>query len=144
MSDTLQTHFLGAGVIVLRNEEVLLVKDNNGWCFPKGGVEPGELFHEAARREFREETGMEVSVKDTAFITEFRSKQWGLYLQVYFSGEIEQIDISLDRIADNDITEIKFVTIKEAEKLIDFKPWVEPFKEWVKVQNLRHYKFDMD
>lgn len=32
-------------------------KDDRGWVVPKGLVEPGEHYEEAARREWREETG---------------------------------------------------------------------------------------
>jgi|SRR5215468_5131772 len=48
--------------------EVLLVhlggpfwakKDQGAWFVPKGEIEPGEEIFEAARREFREETGIE-------------------------------------------------------------------------------------
>ena len=33
---------------------------SKGWGIPKGGVEPGEDLEEAARREFFEETGVEL------------------------------------------------------------------------------------
>lgn len=48
--------------IVRRDDEVLLVRESLGaggellWSLPGGGVEDGELLHEALRREMREET----------------------------------------------------------------------------------------
>jgi 8-oxo-dGTP diphosphatase len=34
-----------------------------GWCAPGGGLEPGESFEEAARRELKEETGIDADVQ---------------------------------------------------------------------------------
>ncbi|MFE5992723.1 NUDIX domain-containing protein [Streptomyces sp. NPDC056453] len=49
--------------IVRRGSEILLVRESLGadgeilWSLPGGGVEDGELMHEALRRELKEETG---------------------------------------------------------------------------------------
>jgi ADP-ribose pyrophosphatase YjhB (NUDIX family) len=48
-----------------RRGEILLMKraDGSGWCLPCGFVEPNEKPSEAAIREAREETGLEVKIK---------------------------------------------------------------------------------
>jgi bis(5'-nucleosidyl)-tetraphosphatase len=54
---------LSAGVVVVRRADdgwrVLLLRAYNYWDFPKGMVEPGEDPLSTARREVREETGIE-------------------------------------------------------------------------------------
>ena len=48
------------------NTRILLVKNNNGryWSFPKGHIEIGETEKETAIREIKEETGLDVEIKD--------------------------------------------------------------------------------
>ena len=38
------------------------------WCIPCGHVITGETLEEAARREFKEETGLDVRVEDVCFV----------------------------------------------------------------------------
>ena len=56
----------GVGVVVFRNEEVLLVKRKKApykgqWSIPGGKHQLGETVTQAARRELMEETGVEVN-----------------------------------------------------------------------------------
>lgn len=55
-------------VIYYKNRQnsinLLLVKNNNGryWSFPKGHIEQGETEEETAKREIKEETGLDVEI----------------------------------------------------------------------------------
>ena len=56
---------VGIGVVVLRGAAVLLVRrgkppNEGSWSLPGGAQELGETAEQAARRELREETGLEV------------------------------------------------------------------------------------
>ena len=55
------------GVVVVRDGKALLIRRGNEpargrWSIPGGVIEMGELLHEAARRELREECGIEIEV----------------------------------------------------------------------------------
>ena len=57
--------YIGIGVILIRNQKILLGKRRNAhgagsWCCPGGHLEYGESFETCARREVREETGLEI------------------------------------------------------------------------------------
>lgn len=57
-------HIVGAEVVVMNDEQqILLIKDPiRGWELPGGQVEKGESIKQAAIREVKEETGIEVEL----------------------------------------------------------------------------------
>ncbi len=78
---------VGVGVVVLRggsgdspgDREVLLIRRGKppregGWSLPGGAQELGETVFEAATREVREETGVEIEVVDTVAVVDSISR----------------------------------------------------------------------
>ena len=66
---------VGVGVVVIEQGRMLLVERGSGlligyWAVPGGKVRFGERLTEAAIREIREETGLEVELGDVVWIGE--------------------------------------------------------------------------
>jgi 8-oxo-dGTP pyrophosphatase MutT (NUDIX family) len=93
-----------AGAIVFRREnneiKYLLIKYGWGhWEFPRGGIEKGENLEETARREIKEETGIE----DVNFIKGF--KEW---IKFFLKQEGENImKIAIFLLAETKTKEIR-------------------------------------
>lgn len=64
---------VGAFALVTDGQRLLLVKQNYGqrlWALPGGLSEPGEQLAETARREVREETGLDVEIGDLVAVAD--------------------------------------------------------------------------
>ena len=109
---------ISAGGIVYREAdetiEVALIATRKGkiWCLPKGGIEEGETVKEAARREIREETGLEAEmIESLGSLTYWFSnrdragelirifKRVYFFLFRYVSGRTEDHDDEVDDVA---------------------------------------------
>ncbi len=120
-----------SGGIIFRNNngklEVALIARINTrgkkvWCLPKGKVERGENPEETARREVREETGMNADIVKKLgsinywFISpEDKSKVYktvDFYLMKYKSGSSEDHDWEVE--------EVKWVDIDSAFKMMEY------------------------
>jgi 8-oxo-dGTP diphosphatase len=65
-------------LVIVEDSAVALIERNRDgrryYVFPGGGAEPGESLQEAAKREAREELGLEVAVGDLLFADEFEGE----------------------------------------------------------------------
>jgi 8-oxo-dGTP diphosphatase len=63
--------------ICIENNKILMLSHrgigntDTFWCPPGGGVQFEETIHDALRREFKEETGLEIEVGNLLFVNEF-------------------------------------------------------------------------
>jgi 8-oxo-dGTP diphosphatase len=109
-------HILSAATIVLNEKgEILLIKGpRRGWEMPGGQVEVGESLKEAAIRETKEETGIDIEVIKFCGIFQNVSKSIcnTLFLGTPVGGELTTSDESL---------EVGYFPITEALELVTWK-----------------------
>lgn len=120
---------LGAGAVILRDDEVVLVKINHGpakgkWILPGGRVESGESLLTAVKREAKEECGLSVVVEGVlAFRQRVVENQ---VMDVYFlflchhDPHYKHEKLRADD--PNEILEVKYWKIKEALNSPEVRP----------------------
>jgi len=114
---------IGVGVLLVRNETLLLVKrkynpDAGFWSIPGGHLELGEKVKNAAEREGFEETGFKVKVTKLAGIIDkvMKDEKGKIeYHYVLINYFVEQIEGHPNQppIPDSDALEAKFVPFEE-------------------------------
>ena len=134
---------IGVGCIVMRGDEVLIVRERGRWSLPKGGLEVGELLQEGARRETYEETGLIVELRELAFLVEFQAETWGHHLQFFYVGR--EVGGTLGpRDPDRDVQEAKFVSVRHLREYLRFRPRLVALETWLRDKRPKHFVFDLD
>ena len=106
-----------AGGIVLRDGRVLLVHRPryDDWTLPKGKLDPGESWQEAARREVEEETGLRCELGEEAgrtFYLDSRGREKAVrYYRMTSDGE---------PFAQNEVDEVRWVPLTEAADVLSY------------------------
>ncbi len=118
-------HEKSCGAIVYRrfhgNVEILLIKHINSghWSFPKGHVEGEETEVETARREIKEETGLDVIIDQTFRETvSYSPKRDTQKIVVYFLAMARNYDFTPQA---EEIAEIRWVDIGRATQLLTYE-----------------------
>ena len=105
-----------AGGIVMRGEEVLMIRDRYGrWTFPKGHIEAGETAREAAVREVLEETGVQarpgVRLGQVGYVLPGgNDKQVTYFVMTYEEGELQALQ--------SEIAEARWFRIEDAQEQV--------------------------
>lgn len=118
-------HEKSCGAIVYRrfhgNVEILLIKHVNSghWSFPKGHVEGDETELETARREIKEETGLDVILDQTFRETvSYSPKRDTQKIVVYFLALARNYDFVRQ---EEEIAEIRWVDIARAPGMLTYE-----------------------
>ncbi len=118
-------HEKSCGAIVYRrfhgNIEILLIKHVNSghWSFPKGHVEGDETELETARREIKEETGLDVILDQTFRETvSYSPRRDTQKIVVYFLALARNYDFVPQ---EEEIAEIRWVDIIRAARMLTYE-----------------------
>ncbi|MUK90630.1 NUDIX domain-containing protein [Ornithinibacillus sp. L9] len=109
-------HIVSAATIVINDEnEILLIKGpRRGWEMPGGQVEEGESLKEAAIRETKEESGIDIEV--TKFCGIFQNVERSI-CNTLFLGKV----IGGEPTTSSESLEVGFFPIKKALEMVTLK-----------------------
>jgi 8-oxo-dGTP diphosphatase len=109
-----------AGGVVLDGEgRVALVHRPryDDWSLPKGKLDPGESFEQAALREVEEETGMRCRLLDELDPVEYRDNKGRLKRVRYWRMAVEQ---DPGFVANDEVDRLRWVPPEEAASLLTY------------------------
>ncbi len=109
--------------IIIHNEKLLCVRlkkyagratkdDNNYWCTPGGGVDPGEALLPALRREIIEELGIEPVIGNLLYLQQFihdDTEQLEFFFHVTNTEDFFDIDLSKASHGAIEIEQVDFI-----------------------------------
>ena len=128
-SDKLRVRACG---LLVDEDRVLLVNmlspvsKKNIWTPPGGGVEFGESLEDTVRREFHEETGLEVTIKDLFFVNELLEAPFHA-IEFFFKVDRIAGELKLGQDPEHSnneqlLRDVKFFTREELAREKDLKP----------------------
>jgi 8-oxo-dGTP diphosphatase len=101
-----------AGCVVVRDGRVLLIHREryDDWSLPKGKLDPGESWEEAALREVEEETGVRGELGEYLGETSYSGKvvRWWL------------MRTDMDAVPSNEVDAVQWVEIEEAAAILSY------------------------
>jgi len=107
-----------AGGVVIRDNQVLLVHRPryDDWTLPKGKLDAGESFEEAAVREVWEETGLSCSLGEELQSTEYHDNKGRAKIVRYWLMEVEGGEFE----PNDEVDEVRWVSVGEAAAALTY------------------------
>jgi 8-oxo-dGTP diphosphatase len=107
-----------AGGLILRDGQVLLIhRPHYGdWSFPKGKLDPGESWGEAAVREVEEEAGLRCRLGPEVGRTHYLDAQGREKEVRYYLMECDG-----EPAADNEVDQVRWVPVDEAAAVLSYE-----------------------
>ena len=108
-----------AGGVVVRDGQVCLVHRPryDDWSLPKGKLDAGESFEQAALREVEEETGLVCSLEEELASTEYHDRKDRPKIVRYWRMEVVD-DPGFE--PNDEVDELRWVTPSEAVELLTY------------------------
>jgi len=116
-----------SSVIIKKENKILLIKEvleslKEYWIFPGGGVDFGETIIDAAKREVKEEIGLDIEIKEFLGFKEAIYPKYNYHTVIFFFIA-ETLNDNISRI--EKILDAKYFTVEEARNLslVDSAKW---------------------
>jgi 8-oxo-dGTP diphosphatase len=106
-----------AGGLVFRDGSVLLIHrpQYDDWTFPKGKLDPGESWEEAARREVEEETGLDCEPGEEVGRSFYSDSRGRLKEVRYF-----RMEAGGEPVPQNEVDEVRWVPLDDAPAALSY------------------------
>ncbi|MGC6509188.1 MAG: NUDIX domain-containing protein [Myxococcota bacterium] len=127
-------------IIIHKDGKILLIKRKNppfGWALPGGFVDEGETVEQAAIREAKEETGLDVQLETLLYVySDPRRDKRQHTLSIVFTASSNGTPVASD-----DATDLGYYSFKELPKLaFDHAEIVADYKVFLESGNRPHPK----
>ena len=108
-----------AGGVVVRDGRMLLVHRPryDDWTLPKGKLDPGESFEQAALREVQEETGLRCTLGRELARTEYRDNKHRRKIVRYWLMEVEGGDFE----PNDEVDQVRWLDVDEAARELTYE-----------------------
>jgi len=110
---------LAAGGVVVRKGQIAVVHrpKYDDWTLPKGKLDPGESFEQAALREVEEETGMRCTLGDYLGHRSYHDRHGRPKLVRYWRMSVEGGEFAPNR----EVDELRWLAPDEAAELLSYE-----------------------